>query len=127
WPPASKWAPADLKSGGSHFANWWIWMECSPGGSFLMSKTIFTPVGAAERVAVPTAWPSVFLIVTTTGFPAALAEDCWAWRVPGSENNTAAAQTKSFTSVLLIIEENRDRNERRNLLLHCIAKRIGAR
>src|SRR5690242_20651812 len=72
-------------------------MECSPGGSFLISRTILTPDGAGESVAVPTAWPSAFTMLTTTGL--AEAEDCWAIAAPESENSTAA-QARIFMGVL---------------------------
>src|SRR5579862_4257180 len=76
-------------------------MECSPGGSFLISRTIFTPLAAGESVAVPTAWPSAFLMMTTTGLLGACAGVCCACTAPGRENNAAATRTRDFTSVLL--------------------------
>src|SRR5579859_948016 len=41
--------------------------ECSPGGRFLISKVIFTPLSAGDNVAVPTLWPCTFLMSTVTG------------------------------------------------------------
>src|SRR5258707_9007780 len=89
-------------------------MECSPGGSFLMSRAILTPDAAGERVAVPTAWPSAFVMFTTTGF----GEDCWAIAAPENTNNVAA-QARIFISILFGLKIERIRRKPENKLPYC--------
>src|SRR5579872_2699394 len=57
-PVGLKWPPAEV-NGGSHLAVWWMWMACSPGGRFLASSLIVTPLPPlfSVMVAVPTLWP----------------------------------------------------------------------
>src|SRR5580704_16715323 len=45
-------------------------IRCWPGGRFLMSRVIFTPLGASESVAVPTFSLAALMILTVTGFGA---------------------------------------------------------
>src|SRR5712664_1915702 len=78
-----------------------MWMECSPGGRFLISMVILTPLGAGVRVAVPTLWPCAFLMSTVTGFAAAARarQSCTKTR-PAADKNSAA-QTRDLMVVLL--------------------------
>src|SRR6267143_6525739 len=64
FPSGLKCPPADLKSGASHFAVWWMCTACSPGGRFFRSSLIFTPCLAIFNVAVPTLSPLAFLSST---------------------------------------------------------------
>src|SRR6267378_1889186 len=77
-------------------------MECSPGGRFLISMVILTPLGAGVRVAVPTLWPCAFLISTVTGFAAARARVSCTKTRPAADKNSAA-QARDFMSVLLTV------------------------
>src|SRR3982074_735664 len=77
-------------------------MECSPGGRFLISMVILTPLGAGVSVAVPTLWPCAFLMSTLTGFPAARALSSCTKSRPAADKNSAA-QTRDFISVLLAV------------------------
>src|SRR5208282_269850 len=63
-----------------------MWMECSPGGRFLMSSVILTPFGELVSWAVPTFWPSVFLNSTVTGLELARLWDSWAWAAEARAN-----------------------------------------
>src|SRR4029077_19130801 len=72
-------------------------MECSPGGRFLISMVILTPLGAGVRVAVPMLWPCAFLMSTVTGFAAARA------RLPGTKTRPAAHRKSAAQKRDLII------------------------
>src|SRR6266852_1182370 len=62
-------------------------MECSPGGRFLISMLILTPLAAGVRVAVPTLWPCAFLMSTVTVFAAAWARlSCTKTRLAADKN-----------------------------------------
>src|SRR5580704_11534409 len=82
-----KWAPADLKSGGVQTAFSWMCIRWAPAGSFLMSRAIFTPLGAGERVAVPTVAPWALMMLTVRGLALA---DSWA-RAAGADTAVASA------------------------------------
>src|SRR5713101_4821368 len=74
--------------------------ECSPGGRFLISRVILTPLAAAVRVAVPTLWPCTFLMSTVTGLAAACARlSCATTRLAADKNSEA--QIRDFIMVLL--------------------------
>src|SRR5216683_5577737 len=75
--------------------------ECSPGGRFLISRVILTPLAACVRVAVPTLWPCTFLMSTVKGFAAAWARLSCAKTRPAADKNSAA-QTNDFIMVLLM-------------------------
>src|SRR5438445_10762995 len=77
-----------------------MWRECSPGGRFLISIVIFAPLGADERVAVPTLWPCTFLMSTVRGFAAACARASRADTRPAADKNSAA-QTNGLIMILL--------------------------
>src|SRR5216684_9217894 len=66
-----------------------MWRECSPGGRFLMSKVILTPLAAAVRVAVPTLWPCAFLISTVTGLAACARVSCTTTRLAADKSKAA--------------------------------------
>src|SRR5437660_11355552 len=76
-----------------------MWRECAPGGRFLMSKVILTPLAAVVRVAVPTLWPCAFLISTVTGLAACARISCATTRQAADKNS--AAQTEALIMVLL--------------------------
>src|SRR5882762_2668703 len=76
-----------------------MWMECSPGGRFLISRLILTPLGAGVRVAVPTLWPCAFLISTVTGLAACARISCATTRLAADKNS--AAQKEALIMVLL--------------------------
>src|SRR5229473_1893433 len=71
-----------------------IWRECSPGGRFLISKVILTPLAAAVRVAVPTLWPCAFLIPTVTGLAACARVSCTTTRL--AADKSSAAHVRDF-------------------------------
>src|SRR6266851_9957144 len=75
-------------------------MECSPGGRFLISMLILTPLAAGVRVAVPTLWPCAFLMSTVTGFAAAWARLSCTKTRPVADKNSAA-QKRDLMLVLL--------------------------
>src|SRR6266567_8256908 len=77
-----------------------MWRECSPGGRFLISMEILTPLAADVRTAVPMLWPCAFLMSTVTGFAAAWARLSCAKTRPDADKNSAA-QTRDFIEVLL--------------------------
>src|SRR6267154_901934 len=75
-------------------------MECSPGGRFLISREILTPLAAGVSVAVPTLWPCAFLMSTVIGFAAARTWLCCAKNIPAADNNSVA-RTKNLIMALL--------------------------
>src|SRR5216684_9252323 len=81
-----------------------MWRECSPGGRFLMSKVILTPLAAGVRVAVPTLWPCTFLISTVTGLAACARISRTTTRLAADKNS--AAQTEALIMVLLAADCN---------------------
>src|SRR5215469_17900682 len=76
-----------------------MWMECSPGGRFLISSVIFTPFAAGANTAVPTNWPWTFLISTVTALGAAWERASGA-KIPPPESNSAA-QRKTLMQIHL--------------------------
>src|SRR5262244_2180960 len=77
-------------------------MECSPGGKFLISNTILTPLGALDSWAVPTDCPCAFLISTVTGFEEGRASCAMAPK-PGVKNNKVAHTIAFITDLLIVI------------------------
>src|SRR5216684_4293230 len=82
-------------------------MECSPGGRFLISMAILTPLGAGVSVAVPMLWLCAFLMSTVTGFTAARAWVSCAKNRPAADRNSAA-QARGFIIVLLTVNGSLD-------------------
>src|SRR4029077_19224542 len=95
-PVGLKWGPADLKSGGSHFANWRMCIRCAPGGRFLISNLIFTPCVQSESTGVPTLLPCAFMMSTVTGFDVAR---FW----PSCAKTAAPKSTKKNTALAMAL------------------------
>src|SRR5260370_20435741 len=76
-----------------------MWMECSHGVRFLISRLILTPLAAGVRVAVPTLWPCTFLISTVTGLAACARISRTTTRLAADKNS--AAQTEALILFLL--------------------------
>src|SRR5260370_25729935 len=79
-----------------------MWRECSPGGRFLISRVILTPLAAGVRVAVPTLWPCAFLMSTVTGFAAACARLSCTRTRPVADKNSAAQMNDLIMDLLAV-------------------------
>src|SRR6266853_1006540 len=78
-------------------------MECSPGGRFLISREILTPLAAGVSVAVPTLWPCAFLMSTVMGFAAARTWLSCAKNRPAADNNSV---TRTKNLIMILLESN---------------------
>src|SRR5260370_37053079 len=78
-------------------------MECSPGGRFLISREILTPLAAGVSVGVPALWRCAFLMSTVMGFAAARTWLSCAKNRPAADNNSV---TRTKNLIMILLESN---------------------